>query len=319
MAWTPSRPVSAGAEGYHNAVANAPYYLDNLKELTRIVKEKVKEDDIVVDFGAGTGVSAFELLKEMTINFKLWLVDNSAAWLAKAYELFKDNPKVELFLLEKDENGYRTLAETVGKQSADHVISANTMHLVPDLDQAFGGIYESLKDGGTFTMQSGSIRREDREEDILMFDDTVNRVHDLAIDVIKEEEEFEVYREGLQEKVEEQKKQRRFVFPNPRPLELYITKLAETGFKNIETCFKLIKITYTDWLNFLRVHRLQAGILPEVAGKNASEKEEKDRDTIIKKAANRLFDELKANNAHADDESFTCEWVYISAIRPQGA
>ena len=39
----------------------------------------------------------------------------------------------------------------------------------------------------------------------------------------------------------------------------------------------------------MRVRRLQAGILPEVGGKDATPQEERDRDDLITKAANILF------------------------------
>src|SRR3989338_6795665 len=86
--WKPDRPVSKGAEAYHEAVVNAPLYF----------------------------------LKYLKIKFRLWLVDNSAAWLGKAYDIFKDNPNVSCFLLEKINGRYETLAEIVGNDIADHVI-----------------------------------------------------------------------------------------------------------------------------------------------------------------------------------------------------
>mgnify|MGYP001577570761 CR=1 FL=1 len=195
--WHPEKPVSKGAIAYHDAVVNAPYYIDNLDELVRIVSTKIKKDDIVVDFGAGTGVSALWLLKKIKVRFKLWMVDNSAAWLGKAYDIFSDNPNVECFLLEKINERYSTLAKTVGEKMVDHVISANTVHLIPDLEETFKGINSALKPKGTFTFQSGNIIRKDREEGILMVDDTVKKVHDRALEIVGTYHKFAKYKKNI--------------------------------------------------------------------------------------------------------------------------
>lgn len=311
--WKPDRPVSKGAEAYHEAVVNAPYYIENLREFVNIVSSNIKENDIVVDFGAGTGVSALYFLKYLKIKFRLWLVDNSAAWLGKAYDIFKDNPNISCFLLEKINGRYETLAEIVGNDIADHVISANTVHLIPDLGAAFKGIYSSIKPLGTFTFQSGNISRDGRENGVLMVDDTVKRVHDLALDIIRTNDKFQKYRKDLDKRIQAEDEQRKFVFPDPRPLEIYLKNLKDAGFKYIEMNYKLIRIKYKDWLNFLRVKRLQAGILPEVGGKEASAEEAYDRDLLITLGSDRLFKELEEKNPMADDKSFTTEWVYVSA------
>ena len=215
--------------------------------------------------------------------------------------------------MEKINGRYETLAEIVGNDIVDHVISANTVHLIPDLGAAFKGIYSSLKPLGTFTFQSGNISRDGREKGILMVDDTVKRVHDLALDIIRTNNKFQKYRKDLDKRIQAEDEQRRFVFPDQRPLEMYLKKLRDAGFKYIETHYKSIRIKYNDWLNFLRVKRLQAGILPEVGGKEASAEESHDRDLLITLGSNKLFKELEEKNPMADNKSFTTEWVYVSA------
>jgi len=269
----------------------------------------------VVDFGAGTGGSAMYLLKNIKFRFDLWLVDNSAAWLGKAYELFEKNPNVKCFLLERIKNNYSTLAQVIGQGVADQVISANTVHLIPDLEHALKGINNALKPNGTLTFQSGNISRQGRKEGVLIVDDTVKRVHDLALEVLRNNDRFLKYRKELDQKIKNEESQRKFIFPEPRPLEAYIKSLTDAGFRIIETKYKLIRIKYSDWMNFLRVKRLQAGILPEVGGKEPSPEEENDRDMLITLAANKLFEDLKRENPMADGESFATEWVYVTALK----
>ena len=311
--WKPDRPVSRGAAAYHDAVSNAEYYINILDELMRIVSPHIKENDIVVDFGAGTGVSGLHLLEHLKINVQLWLIDNSAAWLGKAYQVFSNNPNVKCFLLEKKDKGYATLVDTIGKKVADHVISANTVHLIPDIEETFKGVAEALKDNGTFAFQSGNIPMRGTPKGALMVDDTVKRVHDIALEIVRKDSRFAGYRKNLDERIKMAASQRKFVFPDTRLIEFYLDALKRTGFNYDEPHFKLFKVRYDDWLRFLRVRRLQAGILPEIGGNEPTPKEETDRDTLITLATNSLFKELQSGNPLADNESFTLEIVYVNA------
>lgn len=313
--WKPDRPVSRGATAYHDAVINATYYLENLHELANIVEKKIKENEIIVDFAAGTGVSALCLLKNLKVYFKLWLIDNSEAWLGKAHEILSNNSNVKFFLLDKINDRCATLAETIGEEIVDHVISANAIHLIPDLNDTFKGIYDALKLGGTFTFQSGNIMRDGRKNGVLMVDDTVKRVHDIALEIIQSNDKFAKYKKDINKVIEKYLNQRKFVFPDPKSVEVYLNMLKNAGFEYEEPQYKLIKISYKDWLDFLRVKRLQAGILPEIGGKEPSTEEEKDRDELITMASNKLFKELETQNTMADDECFTTEWIYVSATK----
>lgn len=313
--WHPDKPISKGATAYHNAVANAHYYLESLDKLTKIVSQKIKDGDIVVDFGAGTGVSALQLVKRLRANVKLWLVDNSPAWLGKAYEIFNRNPNVECFLLKKNDSTYATLGETIGEEVADHVVSANTVHLIPNLEYTFKGINSALKPRGTFTFQSGNIIRKGRKKGVLMVDDTVKRVHDIAIERIHTDKRYEKYRKIINERIKIENGQRRIVFPEPRPLEYYLNSLKAAYFKYTKPYYKLLRIKYKDWMNFLKVKRLQAGILPELGDINPTPEEEKDRDDLITMSAAQLFKELENKNPMSDSKSFTVELIYVTATK----
>ncbi len=314
--WKPDRPTSRGATSFHNAVINASWNHDCLDYLISLAKPNIRENDVVVDFGAGTGTSSVRILEDLKIKIKLWLVDNSPAWLGKAYEVLSHQPDVDFFVLEKKGKGCATLSETVGKESVNHVLSANTFHLVPNLKETFKGIAEALKANGTLIFNSGNVTRKGRPKGALLLDSTIYRVHDIAIDIIQKNSRFVKYRKGLDERIKSETPQREFIFPYPRPIHDYLNALKQSGFKYMEPYYKRFKIKYDDWLKFLRVKRLQAGILPEVGGKEPSKKEEKDRDTIITIAARKLFKELEKFNPLADDKSYQCEWVFVSATKP---
>lgn len=245
--WRPDKPASKGAASYHDAVSNAQYYIDILDELIKKVYGKIKENDVVVDFGAGTGISTmrlFNYLKSMKSDIKIWLVDNSAAWLGKAYEIFSKNSYVDYFLLQKSNDRYETLAESVGEGAVNHVISANTVHLIPNLKYTFSGINLALKPGGTFAFQSGNIMRQGREDGVLLIDDTFKRVHDIAIDTIRNDKKFAKYNKDIDRRIEAESSQRKFVFPEPRPLDYYIDSLKKSGFELEASMHKLFKIPY---------------------------------------------------------------------------
>ncbi len=311
--WKPDRKISKGAEAYHDAVSRAKYYITILDELMKMASPKIGPNEIVVDFGAGTGVSALRLLEFLKVDAKLWLVDNSAAWLGKAYDVLGKKSNIKFFLLEKTPHGYATLSQTVGKHSVNHVISANTFHLVPDIDETFRGISEALKDNGTFSFQSGNITRSDRPEGALMVDNSVRRVHELALEIVRNDPKFAEYKKDLDIRIKANEAQRKFVFPEPRDIQFYLDALKKSNFEYQEPSFKLFKVKYSDWFNFLKVRRLQAGILPEIGGHDPSPKEESDRDALITMAINKLFKELQEKNPLADKEGFTIEVAYVLA------
>lgn len=313
--WKPNRPTSKGATTFHNAVVGASWNHECLDELIAIAKPNIHENDIVVDFGCGTGTSSVRILEKLKINIQLWLVDNSPAWLGKAHEFLSSSKNVAFFLLEKKGEKYDLLSETIGKESVDHVLSANTVHLIPNLKETFKGIADALKSKGTFVFNSGNILREGRKKGILMLDSTVYRVHDIAIDIIRNNPEFKKYRENLDKLIESYTPLRRFIFPDPRPIQDYLSSLKEAGFRHMEPIYKCFRLKYDDWINFLRIKRLQAGILPEVGGKDPSQEEEEDRDALIIMSAKKLFEELEKLNPFADNKSYLGEWVYISAVK----
>ncbi|MBS3105343.1 methyltransferase domain-containing protein [Candidatus Woesearchaeota archaeon] len=313
--WRPDKPASKGATAFHDAVFNSSWLKDILYELAAIVRPKIKNGDIVVDFGAGTGTSSILLLKHLKQSISLWLVDNSQSWLGKAYELLHGFPNVDYFILEKKGNAYATLAETIGSGAADHVISANTIHLIADVGDVFSGISLALKKGGTFTFQTGNFLREKRPEGALMIDDTVKIVHDIALDIVRTDPKFAIYRKSLDKRIATEESQRRFVFPDPRPIEFYLDALKTSGFKYDAPIYIPVKVRYDDWLNFLRVKRLQAGILPEVGGKEPSPQEEEDRDALITRGALKLFKDLENSNPLSDNKRFTIDIAYVTSVK----
>ena len=313
--WKPDRPISRGATEFHDAVINASWNHDCLDEMISISEPCIKEEDVVVDYGAGTGTSSIRILEKLKRRVKLWLVDNSPAWMGKAYEFLGSRDNVDFFILGKEHDSFSTLSDTIGNNSVNHVLSANTMHLIPNLKETFKGIFDAIKKNGTFIFNSGNIIREGKPEGALMLDSTVYRVHDIAINMIKHDSQFKNYKTKLYERIELTLHQRKFVFHYPRDIKEYINALKDSGFEQIKVGYKLIKVKYSDYLKFLRVRRLQAGMIPEIGGTEPNPQEEKDRDNLVTAASLKFFKELKENNPLADNESFRGEWAFVSAVK----
>lgn len=309
--WKPDKAVSDGASSYHDSVVKTSWHKKNIEPLTQILKKRIKKGELVVDFGAGTGASAVYYLNDIKKDFLLYLVDNSPSWLGKAYKLLEKKGNVSFFVLKKNESGYERVDEILGENVASHVVSANTVHLISEIESAFTGIFSILKKDGYFTFQSGNINRIKREEGILMIDDSVKMVHDRAIEIIRREKKFKKYAKELDIRIKKEDSQRKLIFPTPRDLEYYLEILSKVGFKDIKTKHVKIRVSYKDWLNFLRVRRLQAGILPEIGGKDPSAKEELERDELITMAAQEIFRKMEKENKYANKKSFIAEWTYV--------
>lgn len=309
--WKPKKKGSDGARMYHNAVIKAEWNLDNLEILAQIFDRLDKEKKVIIDFGAGTGASSVYLKEHIKSTSELCLVDNSPSWLTVAYELLGECENVKFHIIGKQGEDYETLSDVIGNKVADVVVSANTFHLILDINSAISGIYDALRPEGYFLFQSGNIIREDRNEDLLMIDSTIEEIHTIAIDIIKNEDQFKEYRQDIDEQISQELGQRKMIFPTPRPISQYISAMEGVGFKNIDVTYKKIYVKYEEWKIFLGVNRIQAGILPEVGGRFPTDKELEDRITIIKLAVDKYFKELSNHNSLADENGFMAEWVYL--------
>ena len=310
--WIPDRHPSKGADAYHKAVINTSWHIANVTELIKKIRNFIKINSVIVDFGAGTGSSAVFLVKNFP-KAKLILTDNSASWLTNSYNILHKKKNIKFFLLKKQNEKYLTLNKLVGNKSADIILAFNTVHLIPDISYVFEGIYDTLKKGGKFAFQSGNIKLKDRKDGIMMIDDSISKIHDISIDIIRNDKRFKKYKKDIKKKIKEQVLQRKIIFPLPRNLDLYTKALKSAGFKNQKISRKVIRIKFKDWLDFLRVKRLQAGILPEIGGRFPAKDEISDRDQIITIASKKLFSDLKKNNPMANSSSFCAEWVYVIA------
>jgi SAM-dependent methyltransferase len=315
VSWQPQRVPSLGATAYHDATGQAKWCLATTDSLVELGIPYIHEGDTVVDFGAGTGITAQRILDSVSVPFSLVLVDNSESWLGKAHEVLSPYANVSFALLRKTGKGFQSLDEVMGRDAVQHIFSANTVHLIEDIQAVFSGMYACLTPQGRFIFQSGNIFRHDRPDGLLMIDDTIHEIHTSALDILRQTDEFIQYREGLDERIAKEASQRVCIFPRVRNIKVYKDALEKCGFHSIDVRFETVRVSYKEWLNFCTIKRIQAGILPEIGGRDATPQQERDRDTVIRLACKKYFESLAKNNSHADTESFAAEWVYVRAIK----
>ena len=73
------------------------WHRDATEPLIDLAINEIKNGDIIVDYGSGTGGSAIELVKRLDslgIDFKLILVDPLESWFSNAYNLLNDRPNI---------------------------------------------------------------------------------------------------------------------------------------------------------------------------------------------------------------------------------
>ncbi len=274
------------------------------------------ETFVVAEIGTGNGPLTQELLemfKRFSVkNYKILATDVNASWLASAYERYGDkksphyDPSVEFYLVRsEDEQGrsfrdFEKLSTTLGGQKVHLVIGSHAIHLIGQFDQFAAGVRETLLPGGFAAFQSLNVEYPGRVSadgtGPFLIDDTANRVHDLAVELIRNDARYAGYRERVsEENIAKALQTRRAVFPPVRDQSEYLTHLKDHGFGILVPYAspsypaEYIHVLYEDWGEFLKLELLQNGILPELH-KTPVQSE------VIAEAAERLFEWMRREN-----------------------
>ncbi|HKG35411.1 MAG TPA: class I SAM-dependent methyltransferase [Solirubrobacterales bacterium] len=116
----------------------------------------------VLDYGAGTGTAAIELLKACRERrfeqrlarsgaaLEVHLVDLPTGWFAQAHELLSDCAWVRFHSLAAPGGGFRPLPELLGEDAFDVAMASMVFHLIPPrgLERAADGLAAVLAPGG---------------------------------------------------------------------------------------------------------------------------------------------------------------------------
>ena len=303
----------ADGDSYHSALYHdgdtmrpASWHRDSIKWLLESALPVIKEGDLVVDYGSGTGGSAIELLKlmdERGVSIELVLIDPLKSWFGKAWEVLghRDNVHFEHSIV-TGENGkpvFRRLDEMLSGKKANVIISSSTMHLVPTRalpDLAFQ-FAESLESGGFFFWNSGDLECDWRDSSVARLHDPFRRVREF---LRKDKKRMEILDGMNLEDANTTERRIDRIFPVPYPINWITDSLEEAGF-NGELSERIVDFRIEDAERFILVPRLAEIAAPLFEGE--------ERDMVIRETLEIVFARMRGEGT-ATDNGYRSHWVY---------
>jgi len=119
---------------------------------------------------------------------------------------------------------------------------------------------------GRIFIQSGNIKNPDLPDDEWIIDETVEVIHAKAMEIVREDDVFERYRDGLNDAdyMSQHDALRRKYFLPVKPLEHYLDSLRSEGFEITSVRHQRIPARVDEWYQFLSVYH--EGVLGWVGG-----------------------------------------------------
>lgn len=317
-AWV-EEPLEDLALNYDSVEAHGWY--SNLDHTVEQVGEYARRGDVLVDYSGGTGIFAKRLLDRLgSKDVGVVIVDSSPKFLRLAYEKFRNEPRMAFrhIAYMRDERRLQKVDEVLGdalvSSGVDAVISTNAIHLYFDLAETLEAWRAVLKPSGRIFIQSGNIGNPDLPDDEWIIDETVEVIHENAVEIVKENEAWARYRPALVDGsyMERHEKLRRKYFLPVRPLEHYLEQLRSAGFEVSSVRHRRIPARISEWYDFLSVYH--EGVLgwvggaERVTGEAASEQAIADRLQLMREGMTRAF---------GDAFEFGASWTYLTC-EPKG-
>lgn len=258
--WTPeglSAQDIADGEEYHSVICDASWQEESISELVELALPYIKSGDVVIDYGTGTGGSAIALLKALDargIKITLVCMDVLPSWFSKAYELLHKRSDVKFYSLwDPVARRIKPLHEVLGSRKANVIISASTLHLIPEkaVEQAMVGFSDVLVNGGALIWNSGDIDANRLPQSALLHDpfrmvrEKIEKDPDYiqVLDRLSADDRARVLKEATN------------VFPKPKEPVFLTGALEKAGFSG-RLVFKDILVKYPDAIRFILVQRL---------------------------------------------------------------
>ena len=309
----------ADGEAYHRALyldgdisRPAGWHLDSVNHLLDLAIPHINEGSLVVDYGAGTGGSAIELLKrldEKGISIKLVLIDPLESWFAKAREILAERDDVHFELsITQDSSGrtvFRELDEMLAGRKADVIISSSTLHLVPisALEDLAHQISGSLSSGGIFVWDSGDVESALRPKDVACLHDPYRSVREYLRD---DEARQSILSKMAVEDAERSERRIDRIFPVPFSIEILMRAFSSAGLLS-SISDHVVEFSNEDAERFILVPRLAEIAAPLMKGE--------ERDSAIRFAIKKVLNEMRKNGT-ANDTGYRSYWVYGFHIKP---
>jgi ubiquinone/menaquinone biosynthesis C-methylase UbiE len=285
----------------YDTVENHGWY-SNLDHTVERLAEYARIGDVFIDYSGGTGILAKRLLDRVgPKKIGVLIADSSPKFLRLALEKFRDDPRVAFRRIRylKDERRLQTLDEALDPElveaGADAIVSTNAIHLYYDLADTVAAWKRVLKPTGRLFVQSGNIRNPDMPDDEWIIDETVEVIHDAAMDIVREDATLEAFRAHLSDEayMAAHDELRRKYFLPVRPLDLYLDTFRGSGFDVTSIQRRRIPARVDEWYEFLAVYH--EGVLgwvggaERVTGASAPEDVVAIRLELIRRAMDRVF------------------------------
>ena len=195
------------------------------------------------------------------------------------------------------------------ESGVDALSSTNAIHLYYDLEETLRSWRELLRPGGRAFVQSGNIGVPDLPEGSWIIDETVEAINAAAAELVRTDERYEQYREGLEDPARRaayDELRRKFFLP-VRPLAHYLSELEAAGFRVESVEHVSIATNAAEWTEFLSAYH--EGVLgwvggsERIEGEPPTEESVADRLRLLRESVDRVF----------DGSSFDAVWTYIKA------
>jgi SAM-dependent methyltransferase len=310
------RPPEELARNYDTVREHGWYR--NLDLTVETLRDRLGDGDVLLDYSGGTGILAGRLLAEVgDRDVGVLIVDASPKFLRVALEQLGGDERVAFRLIRylKQERRLETLQEVVGEplleRGVDLLTSTNAIHLYYDLDVTLRSWHDLLVPGGPAFVQSGNIGVDELPEGAWIIDETVDAINDAAVGLVREDDRFAPYREGLADprRVAAYEELRCKFFLPVRPLEHYMRALKGAGFRIRDVSHVPIEARTDEWSEFLAAYH--EGVLGWVGGSERIEgvppedAAVADRLTLLRESVARVF----------GGPTFSAVWTYVDAVR----
>lgn len=295
-------------------------WYDNLNPSVDDLLSHPGSDTLVLDYSGGTGILTRRLLaRPNTERFGVLIVDSSPKFLRLALEKSKADPRVGYRLIHylKSERRLQSLSEVVDQsiwaRGVDAVVSTNAIHLYYGLNDTLKGWFEILRPGGVAYVQSGNIHNPDAEPDAWIIDETVEHIHEAAMNIVKTHQEFSEYRAVLEdsEYMSAHDRLRAKYFLPVRHVDHYQEAFERVGFQVRSREVRTFDALVTDWYDFLAVYH--EGVLgwiggaEKIVGRPATEDEIIQRKRLMRLAMDHIFE---------GRNRFRASWTYFQCEKP---
>lgn len=282
-------PWGSGPTGF--VVAGALEAIERRLELAR-PGEAIR----ILDYGAGTGTAAIELLKacrergmeqrlaRLGVALELHLLDLPSSWYAQGYKLLSGCAWTRFHSLRAVDGGFLTPREALGGASVDLVMANMVFHLIPPRarERAVDGLAEVLADGGRLLWSAPDLGPAGHWSVLLHDPNRALRERWLELvgkgpangeggglsDILREA--IHRVRENLDEEAMSAAQDRADRRILPRPLASEVIAALERRFEG-ETEFRAYEMLSEDVVRGLLVPSNQAEYLPEIAERDLRE------------------------------------------------